>query len=150
MNYQLAVVFNESELPELIHEVINPRASRPDHVRKRFLTDRFQHWVCFVAFFVSSEQEKYPRQSLLAGMKNVVYKLVLHSPIPGQQVIDKVGRKCGVAHKQLRRRLIVIIELGSTAVAAPCDEMDVKGNLRQKNSPDPAAPPAVRCTGFRG
>jgi hypothetical protein len=37
VDLETAVVFDETELPEFVHEKIDPRACRADHFRERFL-----------------------------------------------------------------------------------------------------------------
>jgi hypothetical protein len=39
VNLQAAVVFNEAELPKLVHEETDPGPRRPDHLGQGFLTD---------------------------------------------------------------------------------------------------------------
>jgi hypothetical protein len=43
MNVQATVVFDEAKLPELVHELVNPRPSGADHFRQNFLTDLRHH-----------------------------------------------------------------------------------------------------------
>src|SRR6266481_5486398 len=38
MDVQTAVVLDEAQLPELVHETTDPRARAADHFRQRFLT----------------------------------------------------------------------------------------------------------------
>ena len=39
MNLEFAVVLDQSELPELVHEGVDPRTGRPDPRGQRFLAD---------------------------------------------------------------------------------------------------------------
>jgi hypothetical protein len=39
MDFQMAVVVDEAQLAELVHEMAHPRTSRSDHLRERFLGD---------------------------------------------------------------------------------------------------------------
>lgn len=43
MDLQSAVVFDEAELPEFVHEVVYSRARRANHFRQRFLPNSGGH-----------------------------------------------------------------------------------------------------------
>src|SRR3990170_3056593 len=45
VDLELAVVLDEPELPELVHEEVHARACRADHFRERLLRDLRQHAV---------------------------------------------------------------------------------------------------------
>ena len=66
MDFQSVVVVNESQVPELVHKLIDPGAGRPHHLRQRGLADFRQNRLQATLFAKVGEQEKDPGQTLLA------------------------------------------------------------------------------------
>jgi len=56
IDLQPAVVFDETELPELVHEKIDPRTRRTHHLRQRFLRHLGENSVRLVFSAVAGKQ----------------------------------------------------------------------------------------------
>jgi hypothetical protein len=56
VNLKTAVVFYETELPEFIHEKIDPGARRADHLRQRFLRYFGEYSLGSVFFAITGKQ----------------------------------------------------------------------------------------------
>jgi hypothetical protein len=76
-----ATVLNEAQLLEFIHEQINPGASCPDHFSKRLLRSFGKYFLSLVLLAIASEQKKSTRKAFLAGVKELVYKVLLDSNV---------------------------------------------------------------------
>ena len=61
MNFQAAVVIDESELSKAVHEEIHPRSGRADHLREDFLTDLRDHVLRFDFLAEMGEQQQNAR-----------------------------------------------------------------------------------------
>src|SRR6185503_1487859 len=57
-----AVVLDQPELPELVHEEVHARAGRPDHFRQRLLRDLRQR-VLWIDLAVPRQQQERPGES---------------------------------------------------------------------------------------
>src|SRR6202035_6163680 len=77
-------VVDVPRLPELVHEEVDARARRSDHVGQRILSDVFQtrHPVTMVAGLRKRQQR--PRQALLAEMQHVVDQVLLNAAVARQ------------------------------------------------------------------
>jgi len=69
VDLETAVVFDETELPKLVHEKIDPRACRADQFRERFLRYFGDQSVGLVFLAVTGEQQKSAGEPLLAGVE---------------------------------------------------------------------------------
>ena len=69
IDLKTAVVLDETELPEFIHEKIDPRACCANHFRERFLRYFGDQSVRLVFLAVTGEQQKSACEPLLAGVE---------------------------------------------------------------------------------
>jgi hypothetical protein len=69
MNLQAAVIFNEAQLPKLVHEETHPGSRRPDHFGQGFLTHPGHDELMLPVFAEASQQQQNARQPLLAGIE---------------------------------------------------------------------------------
>ena len=82
VDVQPAVVMNEAQLSEFIHEKIDPGARGPNHFRQRLLRYFGDHFVRLVLHAISSEQQQSTCQPFLAGIKELVNQILLDSDVP--------------------------------------------------------------------
>ena len=85
MDVQAAVVFNEAQLPKLVHEETHPGPRRPDHLGQGFLTDSGHDGLMLPVFAEAGQQQQNPRQPFLAGIEELIYQVLLDPNISGQQ-----------------------------------------------------------------
>ena len=98
----LAVVFDEAQFSELVHEKIDPWACCADHLRQHLLRYFGKHLLVGSA-----------RQPFLAGVKELVDQILLDSDVPCQ------GRSSGRrTHIPVGTRAISFFSMTSTLVAA--------------------------------
>lgn len=64
VDFQLAVVFDETELSESVHKEADAGASCADHFRQRLLANFGNYLLWFPVLAESCQQEKYSSQSL--------------------------------------------------------------------------------------
>lgn len=82
MDVESAIVFNEAQFPEFIHEKIDPGARCANHFRQHLLR-YFGKYLLRLGFSaVSSEQQKGPSQPFLAGVKKLIDQILLDPDIP--------------------------------------------------------------------
>ena len=67
-----ASVIDKAELPELIHEMTDPRPGGADHLRQVFLIDSGKYGFGFSFLAKMSQQEENPSQALLAGVEKLI------------------------------------------------------------------------------
>ena len=84
-----AVILDETELPEFVHEEIDPRARCADHLGERFLRYFGEHSVGFVFFTVTGKQEKSAGEPLLAGVEQLIDQILFNSNVPRQHETDE-------------------------------------------------------------
>src|SRR5258708_4690780 len=65
IDFNSAVVLDETQLPEFVHEQIDACARGADHLRQRLLRNLWKHSLRLVLLAVSGQQQKRPRQPLL-------------------------------------------------------------------------------------
>jgi hypothetical protein len=82
VDVQPAVVMNEAQLSEFIHEKIDPGASCPDHLCQRLLRNFGDHFVRLVLHAISSEKQQRAGQAFLAGVKELINQILLDSDVP--------------------------------------------------------------------
>jgi hypothetical protein len=93
VDVDLAVVFDEAQLPEFVHEKIDPWACRADHLRQHFLRYFGKDLLRLARRVIARQQQESARQPLLAGVKELVDQVLLDSEIACQYVGDKAVRK---------------------------------------------------------
>ena len=86
MNLQAAIVFNEAQLPKLVHEETHPGPRRPDHLGQGFLTDPRNDGLMLSVFAEAGQQQQNPRQALLTGIEQLIDQVLFDPHIPRQQV----------------------------------------------------------------
>ena len=96
MDVQAAVIFNEPELPKLVHEETHPGSRRPDHFGQGFLTDLGHDGLMLPVFAKAGQQQQNPRQPLLAGIEQLIDQVLFDPHIPGQQIRHKELGQCGL------------------------------------------------------
>src|ERR1051326_1586913 len=92
-----AGIVNEAQLPESVHKEADPRTSRPDHLRQRFLADLGNHGFGDALLAKVSEQEQHAGQAFFAGVKKLVNKILFVTDIPRQQISHEHFRERGIS-----------------------------------------------------
>ena len=67
-----------AQLPKLVHEVAHAGARRADHVRERLLAHLRDYCLMLPVLAEVRQQEQSPRQSLLAGIKELIDQVLFH------------------------------------------------------------------------
>jgi hypothetical protein len=87
-----AVVLDESELSEFVHEEVDPWARCADHLRQRFLRHCGEHSVGLVFLTVTGKQQKSAGEQLLARVEELIDQILLDSNVPCQHEFDEPVR----------------------------------------------------------
>src|SRR5579864_5170916 len=87
------VVFNESQLPELVHKEGDPGASSTDHLGQGFMSDFGHNGLRALALAETGEEQQGPGQPLFTGVEKLVYQVFLDPHITREQVLQKKLRK---------------------------------------------------------
>jgi hypothetical protein len=95
VNLQAAVVVNEPELPKRIHEEVDTRARRPDHLGQDFLRHSRKRAVRRFGFPVSHQPQQRTSQPFLARVEQLVDQIFVDSDVPRQHVRQETNRECG-------------------------------------------------------
>jgi len=91
MHLQSTVVFDEAELPELVHEVVYPRARGANHFRQRLLPHPGDHFLGPAFFSEARQNQERACQPLFARI---------------EKLIDQVRLRVGVALNDVRHEHI--------------------------------------------
>jgi len=86
VNFQVAVVADESQLAKLVHEKADSGASDADQLRQRLLTHHRNYCLGHAFLAEICKQEKDPRQPFLARVEEVVHQILLNSNVAGEQI----------------------------------------------------------------
>jgi hypothetical protein len=82
VDLEATVVFDEPQFPELVHEKVHARSCRPDHVRQCFLRDPRYRSLRAGLIGVPRQQQKRPREPLLAGVEQLVDEVRFDADVP--------------------------------------------------------------------
>jgi hypothetical protein len=84
-----AVIFDEPELSELVHEEIDARPRRPNHVCEQFLRELGEDRLRFVGHTVPCEQQKRASKPFLAGIEQLIDEIFFNADVAGQHERDE-------------------------------------------------------------
>jgi hypothetical protein len=87
------VVIDKAKLPELIHEMIDPRPGCADHLCQVFLIDPGNYSFGPALLAKMGQQQENPSQALLAGVEKLVDEIRFVSDVAGKQMRDKHFRE---------------------------------------------------------
>ena len=96
VDLQAAVVVDEPELPKLVHEEVDTRARRADHLGQEFLRHSRKRAVRRLGFTVAREQQQRACQPLLAGVEELVDQIFFDADVPRQHVRQETIRERGL------------------------------------------------------
>jgi hypothetical protein len=100
LNFQLAVVFDQAQLPKFVHENIHARPGRSNQPGKRLLIDLYGYRFQAKVVAIISQQQESTRQPHLAGIEQLVDQVRFNSSGPCQKMSEKVVGKLLVLVKQ--------------------------------------------------
>src|SRR6266852_5041535 len=86
VDVDLAVVLDESEFPEFVHEKIDPGPRCANHLRQRLLRHFGKHFLRLASRAIVRKQQQGARQSFLAGVEKVVDQVLLDSYVSRQHI----------------------------------------------------------------
>src|ERR1700674_4719121 len=82
IDVQPAIVTNEAQFPEFVHEKVDSGARCADHFRQRFLRYFGEQSVDLVFVAVAGEQKKSAGEPFLARIEKLVDQILLDSDVP--------------------------------------------------------------------
>src|SRR4029077_3320910 len=89
MDLDAAVVIDQAQLSEFVHEEAHAGPGRSDHFRKRLLAN-LRYDRLRPAFLAEIRQkQKSPRQAFLARIEQFIDQVFLDTTVAGQEVRDK-------------------------------------------------------------
>src|SRR6267154_2047480 len=89
VDVDLAVVLDEAQFPEFVHEKIDPGPRGANHLRQHLLRYFGKHLLRMASRAVVREQQQSARQPLLAGVEELVHQGLLDSSVSCQHVSDE-------------------------------------------------------------
>src|ERR1051326_1617049 len=94
MHFQLAVVVDEAQLPEFIHERAHPRSRCANHFRERLLADLCNDRLRSTLLAEVCQEQKRPRQALFARVEQLIDEVGFNPDIPSQKVrYEHLGKR---------------------------------------------------------
>src|ERR1700728_5046367 len=100
LNLHLAVVFDQAQLPKLVHEKIHATPGRADDLSERLLVHLYGNRVRTKVAAIVGQQQKSPCQAHLAGIEQLVDQVCFDSGGPGQKMVEKVVGKLRILMEQ--------------------------------------------------
>ena len=85
----LAVVLDEAQFPEFVHEKIDPGPRRANHLRQHLLRYFGQHLLRMASRAIAREQQESARQAFLARVEELVYQVLLDSYVSRKHISDE-------------------------------------------------------------
>jgi len=103
----VAIVINEAQLPELVHEMTDPRPGGAHHLRQAFLIDSGK--CSFGSTFLAEtrQQQENPGQASLTAIEESIHEIFFHSTHTRKQVGDKELCKGGLLMDQADKSPLV-------------------------------------------
>src|SRR5581483_11739597 len=86
VNVKSAVVVDEAQLAELVHEKADSRARGANDLSQCFLANLGNHRLRFAFLPVVGEQEQNPRQPLFTGIEKLVHQVLLNPNVAGEHI----------------------------------------------------------------
>src|ERR1700730_15013091 len=86
VDFQVAVVVDEAQLPEFVHELADARACRADDLGQRLLADGGRNGLRPAILAEIRQEEQRAGQALFAGVEELVDEVLLDPAVAGQQV----------------------------------------------------------------
>jgi hypothetical protein len=94
MDFQPAVVVNESQFSEAVHEETDSRAGCAYHLGQGLLTDRGDYAMGDPVLTEVSKHEQNTSQPLFAGVEKLIHQVRFVSDVPQQQIrYEQVGER---------------------------------------------------------
>src|SRR6202165_97657 len=82
IDVQPAIVTNEAQFPEFVHEKVASGTRCADHLRQRFLRYFGAHSAGLVDFTIPGKQQKSAGEPFLARIEKLVDQILLDSDVP--------------------------------------------------------------------
>ena len=102
---KLSVVVDQSEFPELVHEVRDPCPGRTHHFRQGFMTRHGQFRIRDKFMFPQSRQlQEDASQPLFAVIEQLVAEVLFEIDVSGQQRRDELFGKLRLLMKRAEHR----------------------------------------------
>jgi len=82
IDVETAVVLNETQLPEFVHEKVDSGARCADHLRQSLLRYFGDHFLRFGVLAIASEQKKSAGQPFFARIEKLIDQIRFESDVP--------------------------------------------------------------------
>ena len=89
MDFNMAVVINEAQLPKFVHEKAYTRSRRADHLRQSLLADFRYDWLRPTFLAKIRQKQKGPCQPFLARIEQLINQILFYTNVSSQEVRDK-------------------------------------------------------------
>ncbi len=89
IDVDLAVVLDEAQFPEFVHEKIDPGPRRANHLRQHLLRYFGQHLLRMALRAIAREQQERARQAFLGRVEELVYQVLLDSYVSRKHISDE-------------------------------------------------------------
>src|SRR6266853_3162418 len=89
MNFQPAVVVDEAEFAELVHEEAHSGSCRTDNLGEGFLAHLWNYLLGLAVFSKVGQEEQDPRESFLTGVEELIHQVLFNANVAGEDVSKK-------------------------------------------------------------
>ena len=85
----LAVVLDEAQFSEFVHEEIDSGARCPDHFRQSLLRYFGDHFLRLVLLAIAREHQQRARQPFLAGVEELIDQVLFEPNVSSKHISDE-------------------------------------------------------------
>ncbi len=89
VDVDLAVVLDEAQFAEFVHEKIDAGARCANHLRQHFLGNLGKHLLRLVLRAIAREQQQSARQPFLAGVEELIDQVLFDADVSTQHISDE-------------------------------------------------------------
>src|ERR1700675_1085398 len=82
VDVETAIVSNEAQFPDFVHEKVDSGARCANHFRQSLLRYFGDHYLRLGLLAIASEQQKSPSQPFLARIEKLIDQVLLDSDVP--------------------------------------------------------------------
>jgi len=96
VNREVAVVLDQSQLAELVHEIVHAGSRRPYHLGQRLLRQLRQRLSGVPGLVVPAEEQQRTGESLLARVEHLIDQVFFDADIARENACEESVRELGV------------------------------------------------------
>ena len=90
INLDFSVVLDKSQVPEFVHEEVNPRSRSSYHACQRLLGNFQKDAVRLFLFPVARQKQQGARQALFTRIEELIDQILFHTDVVREHIFDEM------------------------------------------------------------